>query len=84
MKINELTGQKIASCVFLMRSQKVMMDVDLATLYGVETKYLKRQVNRNSERFPPDFLYRINKNEVAPQVGVVRDTPLMHLRNMGF
>ncbi len=55
----------IASSIFLMRGQKVMMDADLAALYGVETKYLKRQVNRNLERFPGDFLYRLNQKEVA-------------------
>ena len=40
-----------------------MLDRDLAQLYGVETKYLKRQVKRNIERFPEDFIFELNKKE---------------------
>ena len=40
-----------------------MIDYDLAELYGIETKYLKRAVNRNRERFPSDFLIEVNKEE---------------------
>ena len=46
----------ITSKIYLIRDQKVMLDRDLAELYGVETKYLKRQVRRNSERFPISFI----------------------------
>lgn len=45
------------------KGYKVMIDYDLAELYGIETKYLKRAVNRNRERFPSDFLIEINKEE---------------------
>ena len=41
-----------------------MLDRDLAVLYGVETKYLKRQVNRNIERFPEDFIFQLTKEEL--------------------
>ena len=41
-----------------------MLDSDLAELYGVETKYLKRQVRRNIERFPEDFMFELNKKEL--------------------
>ena len=43
--------------IYMMRDHKVMLDSDLAKLYGVETKQLKRQVKRNVERFPEDFMF---------------------------
>ncbi|MEO0123722.1 MAG: ORF6N domain-containing protein [candidate division WOR-3 bacterium] len=55
----EMIEQKI----FLIRGQKVMIDRDLAELYGVETKYLNRQVKRNRERFPEEFMFRLTKEE---------------------
>ena len=54
----------IQSKIFLMRGNKVMLDKDLAELYGVETKALKQTVKRNIERFPDDFMYVLNKQEV--------------------
>jgi hypothetical protein len=45
------------------RGVKVMLDQDLATLYEVETKYLKRQVKRNIERFPEDFMFELSADE---------------------
>jgi hypothetical protein len=53
----------ITSKIYLIRGQKVMIDRDLAELYGVETKYLKRQVKRNKERFPEDFMFEMTKEE---------------------
>ncbi len=53
----------ITNKIFLIRDQKVMIDRDLAELYGVETKYLKRQVKRNIERFPEDFMFEMSKEE---------------------
>ena len=55
----EIVGEKI----FLIRGQKVLIDRDLAELYGVETKYLNRQVRRNIKRFPTEFMFRITKTE---------------------
>ncbi len=55
----------IATKIYLIRGQKVMLDRDLAELYGVETKYLKRQVNRNRLRFPDDFMFELTKEELA-------------------
>ena len=49
--------------IFLLRGQRVMFDRDLAELYGVETKYLNRQVRRNCERFPREFMFRLTKKE---------------------
>src|SRR3989338_6020339 len=49
--------------IFLVRGKKVMIDRDLAILYGVETKYLNRQVRRNIKRFPETFMFRLNRLE---------------------
>ena len=53
----------IKSKIFEFKGIKVMLDYDLAELYGIETKYLKRAVNRNKERFPSDFLIEVTKEE---------------------
>lgn len=53
----------VISKIYLIRSQKVMIDRDLAELYGVETKRLKEAVRRNIERFPEDFMFEMNKAE---------------------
>lgn len=49
--------------VFQFRGFKVMIDADLAVLYGVPTKALKQQVKRNIERFPEDFVFELVKDE---------------------
>ncbi len=56
---NEIIENKI----YFIRGQKVMIDIHLATLYGVETKQLKRQVRRNMERFPEDFMFELTDIE---------------------
>ena len=53
----------IASKIYLIRNVKVMLDRDLAELYGVETKVLKQAVRRNIDRFPADFMFELTKNE---------------------
>jgi len=53
----------IASKIYLIRNMKVMLDRDLAELYGVETKVLKQAVRRNIERFPADFMFELTKDE---------------------
>lgn len=58
-----LIHQTIENKIYLIRGQKVMIDRDLSELYGVETKQLKRQVNRNIERFPEDFMFELTKPE---------------------
>ena len=49
--------------IFLIRGQKVMIDRDLAELYGVTTRNLKRQVRRNIQRFPKEFMFELTKEE---------------------
>ena len=63
--MKELIPQEVIEHrIFVIRGQKVMLDRDLAQLYGVETKYLKRQVRRNLERFPLDFMFQLSKEEL--------------------
>jgi phage regulator Rha-like protein len=54
---------RIEKAILLIRGQKVMLDVDLAELYGVETKMLVRAVKRNINRFPTDFMFQLSKEE---------------------
>ncbi len=49
--------------IYIVRGQKVMLDRDLAELYQIETKQLKRQVKRNLDRFPNDFMFEMNSQE---------------------
>jgi len=51
--------ERIVKGIYLIRDKKVMMDRDLAELYGVDTAQLKRAVKRNIERFPPDFMFEL-------------------------
>ncbi len=55
--------ERIASRIFLIRGEKVMLDSHLAELYGVKTKTLNQAVKRNPDRFPPDFMFQINELE---------------------
>ncbi|GAB4326060.1 MAG: hypothetical protein Kow0074_20210 [Candidatus Zixiibacteriota bacterium] len=55
--------ERIENAIFLIRGQKVMLDSDLATLYGVTTKRLNEQVKRNLDRFPPDFMFQLTEDE---------------------
>jgi len=65
-KINRsitILEEKVISKIYLVRNRKVMLDFDLAEMYAVETKQLKRQVKRNTERFPKDFMFTLTKKE---------------------
>ena len=69
MAKNKQTGaiaipdEVVMSKIYVIRGQKVMLDKDLAELYGVETKRLKEQVRRNIERFPDDFMFELTQDE---------------------
>ena len=63
--MSELVLQRIIeNRIFLIRGHKVMLDKDLATLYGVPTKRLNEQVRRNMRRFPHDFMFQLTRAEV--------------------
>jgi hypothetical protein len=55
----------IDSRILFVRSQKVMLDADLAALYGISTKSLFQSIRRNLKRFPPDFMFSLSEQEVA-------------------
>ncbi|HPO37891.1 MAG: ORF6N domain-containing protein [Kiritimatiellae bacterium] len=65
MSDNVMPVERIERSIYLIRGQKVMLDRDLAVLYGVETKRLKEQVRRNIERFPNDFMFVLSDEEFA-------------------
>jgi len=60
-----IPDEVILSKIYFMRELKVMIDSDLAELYGVETKALKQQVKRNIDRFPDDFMFELTDEEFA-------------------
>jgi phage regulator Rha-like protein len=60
---NAIAVEVIATKILEIRGRKVMLDRDLAKLYGVETKHLTRQVRRNIKRFPVDFMIRLTRRE---------------------
>ena len=62
-EVSMIPDESILSKIFILRGKKVMIDRDLAGLYGVETKYLKRQVRRNLLRFPEDFMFELTDEE---------------------
>ena len=62
-KLIKLADDKIVNKIHLLRGKRVMLNSDLAEMYGVEVKNLKRQVRRNLSRFPEDFMFRLTKNE---------------------
>ena len=55
--------ERIEQTILVIRDHRVMLDADLAELYGVETKAFNRAVTRNMERFPDDFMFRLTKKE---------------------
>ena len=61
--IEMIPEELLMSKIYLIRNMKVMLDMDLAELYGVETKQLKRAVRRNGKRFPPDFMFELSQKE---------------------
>jgi hypothetical protein len=60
---NKLTTDQLGRLIYEIRSERVMLDSDLASIYGVETKALNRAVKRNRDRFPKDFLFQLTEKE---------------------
>ena len=63
--IKGIDSINIESLIRVIRGQQVMLDSDLAMLYGVETKRLNEQVKRNSNRFPEDFMFQLTQDEAV-------------------
>ena len=65
--------QVIQNKIYEVRGQKVMLDFDLAELYGSETKRLKEAVRRNLKRFPSDFMFELTKEEFESKINLLKD-----------
>jgi len=63
--------EDIATRIHTIRGQRVMLDSDLAALYGVTTRRLNEQVKRNQHRFPPDFMFQLSANEVTSLISQI-------------
>ena len=74
LKEIELTQDNIESMIYIVRGQKVMLDFDLARIYGYETKRFNEQVKNNIEKFPKDFMFRINREEAKNLVRPIFST----------
>ena len=75
MNKNLIPHERIEKKIYFIRGKKVMLDRDLAELYDVETKQLKRQVRRNIDRFPKDFMIGLTKKEydvLRCQIGTLK------------
>jgi hypothetical protein len=64
-EVSLIPVRRIERKILLLRGEKVMLDRDLAELYGVETKVLNQAVKRNVDRFPADFMFQLSKEEAA-------------------
>lgn len=60
--------QQILNRIYVLRGEKIMLDRDLAQLYGIETRVLKQAVKRNKERFPKDFMFEMTAREIEGMV----------------
>lgn len=63
-KVSSFESEKVETKIYLIRGMRVMLDFDLAELYGVDNRSLRRAVRRNPERFPPDFFITLTNQEV--------------------
>ncbi len=73
---------RIDQLIFLVRGHRVMLDRDLATLYGAETRVLNQAVRRNLDRFPEDFMFSLTREEIRNISQIVICSTLKHARNV--
>jgi len=74
--------ERIEKSIMLIRGHKVMIDRDLAKLYGVETRVLNQAVRRNIERFPEDFMFALTREEIRNISQIVICSEIKHARNV--
>ena len=83
MKTNTLVPiEAIEQKILLIRGQKVMLDRDLANLYGVETRALNQAVRRNIKRFPDDFMLSLSRDEIMNLSQIVISSNIKHAPNV--
>ena len=68
--------------IYFLRNQKVMLDRDLAELYGVETRVLNQAIRRNMERFPEDFMFSLTRKEISNLSQIVISSKIKHAPNV--
>jgi hypothetical protein len=74
--------ERIEKAILLLRRQKVMLDRDLAVLYGVETRALNQAVKRNRDRFPDDFMFELTRDEIRNiSQSVICSSTMKHAKN---
>ena len=82
---NHELASNIEPLIKVIRGQQVMLDRDIATLYGVETKRLNEQVKRNIKRFPEDFMFQLTKYEcLRSQIATLNEGRGQHLKYMPY
>ena len=62
--VPELNNETIESMIYIVRGEKVMLDFELARIFGYETRTFNQQVNRNIEKFPSNFMFKLTRPEV--------------------
>ena len=74
--------ERVQQVIYLIRGQRVMLDRDLARLYGVETRVLNQAVRRNAERFPADFMFELTREEIMRISQFVTSSELKFSKNV--
>jgi len=78
-----IPAERIEGMILQLRGQKVMLDRDLAALYGVETRALNQAVKRNKDRFPEDFMFTLTRAEIRDiSQNVICSGTIKHARNV--
>ena len=80
--VERIPAERVARAIVLVRGQRVLLDRDLAVLYGVETRVLNQAVRRNIVRFPPDFLFRLTREEIRDISQIVTCSTIKHARSV--
>ena len=74
--------ENISKLIYQVRGQKVMLDCDLAELYGVETRVLNQAVRRNIERFPEDFMIALTRDEISRISQIVTSSNIKYAKRV--
>ena len=81
-EVERVPAERVAQAIVLVRGQRVLLDRDLAVLYGVETRVLNQAVRRNIVRFPPDFLFMLTREEIRDISQIVTCSNIKHARSV--
>ncbi|KIO75761.1 DNA-binding protein [Pedobacter lusitanus] len=81
-----ISDEVIINKIYLVRGQKIMIDRDLAEMYGVETRILNQAIKRNEKRFPPDFMFQLSAVELSDwkSQNVISNKEKMGLRKLPY